>query len=369
MGNRRLALIVGASLCLSSSLSFAQSAPPPEGEIEMEGDPEPTPPPEQPPPTDDQPAPIVKDPKVAKKWQQAGDQLMKKGDYMTRKGQPEAKAHYENAITAYQKAIEASDDVALNYQLALAEDKAGLTPEALKHLKIVVAAQGIKPAIMKNAQAKLEEFSMKVGTVALTITPEGTQVLIEGKVVGEAPMSEPLVLMPGMHKVSLTAVGFQPKDVDLKIEAGSESERKIALEPVPVVNKPQIEEAEPMPVETPKGPDKRPMYVGAGIGGGLVLIATITGIVAVSKHGTYTDTSATPAERADAQSSGKTLAHVTDFCLVAAVAAGAFTAYWYQYKYRPQARAFAERQQAQAKVDVVPWVEPTAGGLSIAGSF
>jgi len=339
----------------------------------MEGDPAPppTPPPDQPSqqPTD-QPAPIVKDPKVAKKWQQAGDQLMKKGDYLTGKGKPEAKTQYENAVTAYQHAIEASDDVSLNYQLAVAEDKAGMTPEALTHLKIVIAAQGIKPAIMKNAQAKLDEFSMKVGVVTLTITPPGTQVMIEGKLVGEAPMTEALVLMPGMHKVTLTAVGFQPKDVDLKIEAGSESERKIALEPVPVVNRPQVDEPEPAPIEQgPKGPDKRPLFVGGGIGAGFVLVATVTGIVAVVKHGTYTDTSATPAERADAQSSGKTFAHVTDFCLVSAVVAGAFTAYWYQYKYRPQARAFAERQQAQAKVDVVPWVQSQAGGLVIAGHF
>ncbi|HEX5063069.1 MAG TPA: PEGA domain-containing protein [Kofleriaceae bacterium] len=369
MGNRRLALIVGALLCSSSS-TFAQPA---EGEIEMEGDPEPAPtsPDQNAQPPSDQPPPIVKDPKVAKKWQQAGDQLMKKGDYLTGKGKPDAKTMYENAVTAYQHAIEASDDASLNYQLALAEDKAGMTPDALKHLKVVLAAQGIKPAITKNAQAKLDELSMKVGVVTLTIAPDGTQVSIEGKQVGEAPMTEPLVLMPGVHKVSLTAVGFQPKDVELKIEAGSESERKIALEPVPVVNKQQVEEPEPIPVAAPKGPDKRPLYIGGGIGAGFILVATVTGIVAITKHGTYTDDNATPAERADAQSSGKTFAHVTDFCIVGAVAAGAFTAYWYQYKYRPQARALSERQQPQteAKVDVVPWVQPEAGGLSVAGRF
>jgi hypothetical protein len=293
---------------------------------------------------------------------------MRKGDQLTKQGKPEAKAQYENAATAYQHAIEASDDVGLNYQLALAEDKAGMTPDALVHLRLVIAAQGIKPAIMKNAQARLDEFSMKVGVVTLTITPPGTQVSIEGKVVGEAPLTEPIVLMPGTHKVALTAVGFQPKEVELKVEAGSESERKIALEAVPIMSKPQVDEPEPMPAEGPKGPNMMPIYVGGGIAGGLVLVATVTGIVAVSKHGTYADQNEDPATRADAQSSGRTFAHVTDICLVGALGAAAFTAYWYQYKYRPQARAFAERQQ-QAKVDVVPWVQPQAGGLFVAGSF
>ncbi|HEY5945677.1 MAG TPA: PEGA domain-containing protein, partial [Kofleriaceae bacterium] len=349
MGNRRLALFVGASLCFSASV-FAQPA---EGEIEMEGEQPPADQPAQQP--SDQPQPVVKDPKVAKKWQQAGDVLMKKGDYLTGKGKPEAKQHYENAVTAYQKAIEASDDVSLNYQLALAEDKAGMTPDAMKHIKLVIAAQGIKPALMKNAQTKLDELSMKVGLVTLVITPEGTQVSLEGKLVGEAPMTDPLVLMPGTHRVSLTAVGFQPKDIDLKIEAGSESERKIALEPVPVVNKPEgPEEPETPLIEQPKGPNKLPMYIGAGTAAGLTLIATVTGIVAIVKHGTYTDTNATPTERADAQSSGKTFAHVTDICLVGAVGAAAFTAYWYQYKYRPHVHAAAEHRDVEAKVDVVP---------------
>ncbi len=375
MGNWRLSLLVGASLCLSQS-AFAQSAD--EGEIEMEGDPAPTPPPDQPAdqpaqPSGDQPeqpAPVVKDPKVAKKWQQAGDQLVKKGDQLTKqKKEPDAKQQYENAVTAYQKAVEASDDVGLNYPLAIAEDKAGNTPDALKHLKLVLAAQGLKPAMMKNAQTKHDEFSLKVGVVKLTITPEGSKVAIGDKQIGESPLPEPLVLMPGTLTISLTAVGYQPKDVELKVEAGSESERTIALDPVPIVIKPQVADVEPMKTEAPKGPSMLPIYIGGGATLALAITATITGITAINKHGWLTDPEIPLADRQAAASSGKNYALVTDLCIVGAVGAAAFTAYWYQYRYRPAARAFAEQQHAQAKVDVVPWVQPQAGGLTVAGSF
>ena len=48
--------------------------------------------------------------------------------------------------------------------IAIAEDKAGNTADAMKHLKLVLAAQaGVKPDVMKKAQAKLDEMSMKVG--------------------------------------------------------------------------------------------------------------------------------------------------------------------------------------------------------------
>ena len=210
---------------------------------------------------------------------------------------------------------------------------------------------------------------MKVGIVMLAIEPEGTQISVGGQVVGEAPLKEPLVLSPGTVTVSLTAVGYQPKDIELNIEAGSESERKLTLEPVPVVIKEVVkDEPEPeLPVQ-PQAPSKLPLYIGAGVTGALVLTATITGIMAVGQHSTYTDPMATGSERNDAQASGRTLATVTDICLVGGIAAAGFTTYWYLKKYKPAASAMAERQ-AEAKVDVVPWVQPQAGGLVAVGSF
>lgn len=355
----RLALVIGSVLLAVPA--FAQP------EIEMEGDPPPQQPPaDQPPPTE--PPPVVKDPKVAKKWLQAGDKLIKKGDQLTKQGKPEAATQYENAVTAYQKAFEASDDVTILFPLAVALDKTGNVPGAMKHLKQLVAAQGLKADLVKKAQAKLDEVTMKVGIVTLQITPEGTAVALGGKQVGEAPLTEPLVLMPGTHKVSFTAVGFQPKDVDLKVEAGSESERKIALEPVPVVVKPvEPDLPPPKPVEPPTDPSLVPLYIGGGATVGLTLIATVTGIIAVSEHSTFTDPSVMDPDRESARSSGRTFALVTDLCLVGAIGAAAFTTYWYMYRYKPHLRA--KEQPTTAKVGIVPWVQPEAGGLVATGSF
>src|SRR5262245_36324541 len=71
----------------------------------------------------------AKDPKVARKWKDAGDKLIAKGDQLAKAGKPDAKTQYDNAITAYEKAVEAGDDPALLLSLAVAQDKAGDTPE------------------------------------------------------------------------------------------------------------------------------------------------------------------------------------------------------------------------------------------------
>lgn len=357
MRGQRLALIVVSTLGMKS----AALAQPAEGDIEM---------PEEPAAPEEGEAVVVKDPKVAKKWMQAAHTLMQKGDQLTKQGKTaEAKTSYENAATAYGKAIEAGDDLSLHLQLALAHEKAGDLAAAMKHARVVIAAQGIKPDVAKKAQAKLDDLSMKVGLVTLTIEPDGTAVLIDGKQVGEAPLVEPLVFTPGTHVVAFSAVGFQPKDLELKIEAGSESERKVVLEPVPIVTK-QVqpeEEVEEAPPPAPR-PSLMPIYVGGGATLGLAMIATVTGIIAVGKHGAYED-SVSPTERADLRSSGKTLALVTDLCLVGAIGAAAFTTYWYMVKYRPVASALAEREARGPKVDVVPWVQLDAGGLAAVGSF
>jgi hypothetical protein len=229
----------------------------------------------------------------------------------------------------------------------------------------------MKPDVVKKSQAKLDELSMKVGMLTLAVTPDGTQISIGGKQVGEAPMTEPLVLMPGTTTVSFTAVGYQPKDVEFKIEAGSESERKISLEAVPIVTKPVDNDIAPEPEpEKPKTKDPMlPVYIGAGATGVFLITATITGIVAVGDHATYIDPKATKTERADAQSSGRTMAHITDLCLVGMIGAAAFTSYWYLYKVRPEKHALDERQANRSKVDVVPWVQPQAGGVVAVGSF
>ena len=345
----RLALV--ACLCLVPAFALA------EDDVEMEGDP-----PEQ--------AQVVKDPKVAKKWLDAGRQLVQKGDYQTRaKKLDEAKTLYDNAITAYEKAIESSDDPNIYFDLAAVEEKAGKLDRAAIHFRTLVKAQGAKPDLVKKATARFDDLSMKTGLVTIVSKPEGATLSIDGNELGKTPLADALVLMPGTYKIAIVADGYVTKELELQIEAGSESERTIELEAgksIPVEKpRPVVVEKPEMPIAPPPpaGPSKVPLYAGLGATGGFVLIAAITGIAAVGKHSTFKDEDASPGDRADAKDSGKTLALVTDLCLVGALASGGFTAYWYYFKYKPA------KGKIEAKTAVMPWVKPDAGGLSFAGSF
>jgi hypothetical protein len=347
--------------------SSARAAP--DDEIEMEPEvkppakPEPKPEPKPEATVDGEP---VKDPKIAKKWLSAAQQLVAKGDALAKQKKPDdAKQQWENAIIAYTKALESGLDVVIWAELAGVEDKLGLL-DAVKHYKLALAVPNLKPPVQKQLSAKLDELLAKVGLVTLTIVPDDTKVTIGDKELGTSPLKEPLVLAPGSYTVSFTATGYEPRQAELKVEAGSESERKIELE----AKKPVIETVDKEPEAPPPAKPVTPMwplYAGAGASGGLLLIGTVTGIVAVSKHGTFTSRTSTAAERRDAQSSGPRYAHITDVCLTGAVLAGAFTAYYYLYKYKPSLAK--EAPPATSKLDLAPWVQPDAGGVAVGGQF
>jgi len=351
------------------------------GDIDMDPDPgsgsgsaKPTtaPTPTPPPDAGTEPA-IVKDPKVAKKWLSAAQQLASKGDYFTNRKKPDdAKAQYTNAVTAYQHAIEAGDDVTVNYSLALIEDKLGAEPDAYQHLKLVVDAQPpVKPDALKKAQTKLDEVSGKVGIVTLTIDPDGTTVTIDGKSYGDSPIKEPIVLMPGTIAASFTLVGYQPKDLELKVEAGAGVEKKVTLEPVPIKIEPNKYEPEPEPVQVVIKPSKTLLIAGLGATAVFTVGAIIFGASAISQHNAYTDPTFTNKERSDAQSLGRTMSHLCDASIGLAVVSAAFTVYWYHWKYQKELDTPPPGYQPRTvpKVDMIPWVQPDAGGIAAFGSF
>jgi hypothetical protein len=365
MGDRRIVLVCGSALVASLVAGRAGVAQPAgEGggsDIEMTPDAEGSAAPAE----SSEPQAPVKDPKLARKLYIAALGFERKGDQLARRGKTDdAKAQYDQAVEAFGKAIELGDDPAYTLALASAEDKAGDPASAYKHVKAVLALDPPPKAdVLKKAQTALEDLDGKVGKVTLTVIPDGTQIMIDGKTVGESPMTEPLVLTPGTYTASFVAVGYEPKDAELKPEAGSESERKIELVPVKVPAKPRAIEPEPEPTVAAAKPSMLPVYIGGGATVALLATSIVYDFKAKHQHDIFTGKNTSPNDRLDARDNGKLFAHVADATLAGTVLAAAFTGYWYWFKVRPAA------QETQPKVGLAPWVQPDASGLTAFGSF
>jgi PEGA domain-containing protein len=262
MGGPRIALVAVAALGAAAIPGVARAQPrDPGGEIEMGADPAAIP------AADAADPAVVKDPKLAKKWLAAAQQLMQKAAAFAANNRPDdARAQLENAVTAYQRAIEAGDDASLYLELAAADEKLGRLDAAVKHLRRVIAASaGVRPENVKKATARLEDLSARVGLVTLSVTPAGASITLGGIALGTSPLPEPLVLMPGTYMLAFQAAGFQPKEAAIKVDAGSEAEHAIALDPVTVVVAPvgPARRDEPLLDDSP-GPSTLPLWIGRG---------------------------------------------------------------------------------------------------------
>jgi tetratricopeptide (TPR) repeat protein len=307
----------------------------------------------------------------ARQFMDAGDKLMAKGDSYARKRKPDtakAKAHYERALEAYSRAYDSFPSPKIYWLIGLAEQKLEKHLDALRHFQQVIREETNLSAELKTQiEAAIEDSKSNVVTVTFKVEPPGARITVDDDELGTAPYEDPVFLAPGKHTIAITFEGHSPFEEEVDLEAGQESERTITLEKIPViVKKPR---KKPRKEETPTV-SKGPLWAGIIFTGGFAGLATITGLMAVGKHGTFSDESASPDERESARSSGKNLALVSDLLWVGAIGAGAYTAYYYYKVYKPK-KARLERElsgQAQASW-VAPWADGQGAGVAWGGSF
>jgi PEGA domain len=329
-----------------------------------------------------------KDPKVARRWLAIGQMAVQRGAYFAARHRPDdARQQFDNAIIAYQKAIDAGDDPGLYLELALAEEKVGRLDGAVAHLRRVAQDSRVRPEVARRAAQKLDALLARVGIVTLRVTPPGASITLGGVELGQAPLAEPLVLLPGTYTLAFQASGHQPREAELQVEPGSETERAIDLEPIRIVVEPvrplvaeDVAQVAPPP---PPAPSRLPLWVGGSVAIAAAAGAGILGGLAIGEHAVFTRRTTLPADRADAQADGRLLARLADAAAITAVAAAGFTAYWYFYRYRGRlanstedaARDPSDSRPARhsppisTKLDVVPWVQPQLGGMMVAGWF
>ena len=90
---------------------------------------------------------------------------------------------------------------------------------------------------LKPGAAQLVELALvrpdAPGAVTLRGAPAGAGVEVDGAPGGQTPLAEPLRLAPGPHTVTLTAEGFEPRRLDVKVAPGASLDLDAALTPLP----------------------------------------------------------------------------------------------------------------------------------------
>ena len=306
----------------------------------------------------------------------AGDKAMADGDKLRkRKREAKALAKYERALKAYEQAYDRFPSPKIFFLIGLAEHKLGRHLEAIRHFRqLLDEAKEVSDALRESVELSIEEAKQHVVTLVFAVEPEGAAISVDGEEIGAAPLSQPYFVAAGEHTIAVSAEGHAPVETTVTLEAGAESERTIALEKTRVVaRKPKPKPKKKKKKKSKPGVDKTMLIAGISATAGFATLATITGLIAVSKHGTFSDETLPADQREAAKDSGKKYALITDLLWLGTAAVGGYTAYYYYGVYTPRKRGHERRMRLkdrrETRLWVVPYAGPEGGGVAVGGAF
>jgi hypothetical protein len=174
-------------------------------------------------------------------------------------------------------------------ELGKAQVKAGQLVEARDTLLAVVRQRPdkIEPYAFRKARAAAKKLSddvaKRVPTLHIEVIGEGsadTRVAVDGVKIAPAALQAPLSLNPGPHVITLSKGGSE-RTTEVTLEESQT--RDVVLDATGLSNPEGKDEQKPLVVE-PKSETNPLVWVGFSVAGAGVVVGSITGLMAISKH-------------------------------------------------------------------------------------
>lgn len=167
--------------------------------------------------------------------------------------------------------LKKSPDIAAN--LGQTELELGKMRDAAEHF--AYALKNLLPSSTDRQRAALEEGLAKakaeISALRLTVTPDGAEVLVDGRVVGTSPIAELVFVEPGEHIVLARRDGFVTSETRIGAQKGAEQPVELALAAaqVPADSGAAPTPAAPLRDDTPPESERSrnltPAYVATGV--------------------------------------------------------------------------------------------------------
>jgi hypothetical protein len=279
---------------------------------------------------------------------------------------------YAAAQASFEKANSLIPSPQAAYWIAKCIDGQNKTDEAIGAYEALLANPDVsKIGDEKTADAKTRLEALKatlVAEVSVETNPMLATVAVDGVAQpGETPLT--LKLTPGKHKLTFTAKGYAPKDVELETKGGEKSKQTITLEKElpPVVPIAAVAAAPPPEQPPPKPPEERsmvPAYVTLGIAGASAIVGTIFGIQALQAKNDFNKTPTTDlADKAERD------ALICDMAFGVAITLGVTGVVLLTSDDEAAPAAKAAPKSRFAELELAPYVGKKSGGASAKLSF
>jgi hypothetical protein len=191
----------------------------------------------------------------------------------------------------------------LTLGLARTQAKLGKVVAAQESYNKIIREWGNNPSpppafkdALEAAKAEVGAVSSKVASVLVVVDgPASPTVMIDGQTVPAAALGLKRPVDPGTHQVKASADGYKPAETSFTVHDGGSAEAKLKMEKLPEgAITPGLAggstTTEPG-ADTGKGgsSNKTLALVAFGVGGAGLVVGSITGILALGKHGDLKD--------------------------------------------------------------------------------
>ena len=142
------------------------------------------------------------------------------------------KGDYSKALDLYRQAHALWNNPRLTFAMVKCQEALKNYKEALRLVKRGLT-ENPKGTTKKRLLSKQQFYQKKLasGTLALLITPAGSTISIDGKVVGKSPL-EPMTLSAGKHKLVVSRSGYANIVQGITIEGGKKLSLSFTLQPL-----------------------------------------------------------------------------------------------------------------------------------------
>jgi hypothetical protein len=163
------------------------------------------------------------------------------------------------------------------YQLVLREGVPATAPASWKQAQV-------------DAGKEVNGVERRLAWLVLRVEgPSDPRVTIDGVAVPNASLGARRAIDPGRHSIRVTADGFVSAGRSVTLSEAQEQELTIQLEAPPQVDLQETPADAAAPAEAEHRRSDLPMWIAFGAGGAGIVFGSVTGIIALNKHGKLED--------------------------------------------------------------------------------
>ncbi len=180
---------------------------------------------------------------------------------------------YSEAMAAYRRAYDQTGAHGLLYMLARCHEELGELEAAIDLFEKFLLTSP-PPEVRGKASGALRLLRQRIteSRLVLQVAPFGATVVVDGQVVGVAPV-EPRIVTPGWHDIEVRHPGYAAARERVQVRGGREATVAVELAP-----------------EAPDRKHLRPwIWASAGVGGALAVGGTIAWLLGESDHAAVDD--------------------------------------------------------------------------------